>query len=199
MKADDNRKLPLDDDLILDGEPNKLFEYIRRLVKALTGNYVHLANIINLNDSNTTTSISTTGAGHITVLPWVYSSITQGTFIFVSDVLAWSHFYYRNGGTQDDRINYSVYLAAGTYTLNLLHLKTNNSGIIDISLDNYATSEGTVDAYNASTLYNQITTVTGIVVATAGLYTLSLKVGTKNASSSSYFMLLVMMSLFRTA
>lgn len=217
MKADDNRKLPLDEDLIKSEDSGGLFNYVRNLVKALTGNYNHLANIININDdlvtTNTTniatnvtniatnvTNIGTTGAGHVTILPVMYSSITQGTYVVTGNVLEWDSFYWQNSSvTQNDRINYAVYLAVGTYTLKYHYLKASAQGIVDFSLDNYATSEGTIDAYSAGVTYNNMTAITGIVIAAAGLFALSLKTATKNASSSAYGKAFNAITLFRTA
>lgn len=50
MKVDDKKKLPLDEGLILSENREDMLAYIKKLVKALEGNYAHLSNGINVNE-----------------------------------------------------------------------------------------------------------------------------------------------------
>jgi hypothetical protein len=139
------------------------------------------------------------GQGHITILPWHYSGITQGTWVFLADSAQIGTFIFTNNTThaQNDRIDYKVYLAAGTYTFSVLCETHPGSPIITLLFDE--ASQGTVDLYSASQTRNVIKTITGIVVATAGLYTVSIKAATRHASANDWLFYLSSISLFRTA
>ena len=101
-------------------------------------------------------------------------------------------------GAQNAEVTFKVLLAAGTWTLYLLHAKFNSFGIITFRVDGGA-SVGTIDLYNGSLIGNQRSTVAGIVVATSGIHDLNLKMETKNASSSNYFGDISLIQLARTA
>jgi hypothetical protein len=138
------------------------------------------------------------GEGHITILPWHYSAIIAGTWVFTFDGSSWWYGDFRNSSyNQNDQVDYKVYLDVGTYTFVSLHLVSSASGILTLLID--AVSVGTIDLYSGSSVYNTIKTITGISITTPGLKTLSCKVATKNASSSNYYMTLLGLSLFRTA
>ena len=105
--------------------------------------------------------------------------------------------YLTSSGAQNAEVGWDVVLAAGTWTISLLGLKTTSAGIITASLD--ASDVGTIDQYNGSTSYNQLQTITSISVAATGKKRLLLKVATKNASSSSYTAYITKLRLLRTA
>jgi len=138
------------------------------------------------------------GEGHITIFPWNYSDITQGTWAWSSSSGQYFYGDISNGGSHanGDRLNYKVYLDAGTYTFTVLGCKDGDTGILDFLIDEV--SKGTADTYGA-TANNSLFTVSGVVIATPGIKTLSLKVSGKNASSGGYYMYLTMISIYRTA
>ncbi len=144
--------------------------------------------------------LSTPGEGHLTILPHHYASITQGTW-----PISLSALYLTGGLTQNipsangDRINYIIYLAAGVYTLHLLTTTTSISGILDVSIDGFASSKGTIDLFTPSIAYNVIKTITGITISTSGLFTLSLKANGKHPLSGNYRIHLITLALFRTS
>lgn len=139
-------------------------------------------------------------AGHITIMPHAYSSITAGTWALISNPSQlWNGFIWNSTTADGDRINYKVYLAVGTYTFSLLCATANSYGILDVSLDGFSTSEGTLDLYTASTVFNVTKTITGITVAASGLVDLSLKLNGKNGSSSDYKAYISAIALFKTA
>ncbi len=145
----------------------------------------------------TATNFHDLGEGHITILPWNYSAITQGTWVFWATSGQWAGYTFENSTqAQNDQIDYQVYLVAGTYTFVLLAYHQTNSAILTLLID--AASVGTIDTYGAG-LANQRSTITSISVTTAGLKTVSFKAATKNASSSSYYLWLSAAALFRTA
>lgn len=139
------------------------------------------------------------GMGHITIQPWNYQSITQGTYIIQSlgsnqyATFGWIN----SSDTQNDEVIYNVFLAAGTYSLRTMMFKYTGQGIVSVYLD--ATIVGTIDGYSASVGYNVFDTITGITVAADGLYSLKLKMATKNGSSSGYLLGLSGLALWRTA
>ncbi|HLA37013.1 MAG TPA: hypothetical protein VJZ02_00935, partial [Candidatus Brocadiales bacterium] len=141
---------------------------------------------------------SASGEGHLTILPWAYNAIVQGTWAFNVDVnQATANSFYNSTAANLDQLDYKIYLAPGTYSLSLLGLKSSNRGIIDILLDSI--SVGTMDTYAASTVQNNVASLAGITVSTGGLKTLSVKVNGKNASSTGYYMDISSISLWRTA
>jgi hypothetical protein len=138
------------------------------------------------------------GEGHICILPWNFSAIIQGTWALVITASQALGFYIGNTAGQNDELNYKVYLAAGTYTLDLFGVLNSNNGIATITID--GVSQGTIDLYGTLT-YNTKGSLANIVVSTAGLKTLGIKIATHNASSSSpyYYFLFTQIALYRTA
>lgn len=126
-------------------------------------------------------------------------NVVQGTWATFEDASQPVHHIYLHNGTgtaQNDEITFPVALATGTYKFEIYYVKGNNCGILTLQID--GSSVGTIDMYNGSTSYDISGSITGIVVATAGLKTVSLKIATKNASSSNYRMNLTACSLIRT-
>jgi hypothetical protein len=75
-------------------------------------------------------------------------------------------------------------LDAGTYTVLFLHDKTASSGKMTITFD--GVSIGVIDLYNASTLRNLKSSISGVVVAAAGGHEIVVTIASKNASSAGY-------------
>lgn len=103
----------------------------------------------------------------------------------------------QSSGVQNDEVTFNAYLAAGTWTFHLLHVRDANRGIYTVSFD--AVDVGTIDGYNASSFANAQGNITGISVATSGIVAIRLKMATKNASSSSYFGDVQLLQMERTA
>lgn len=108
----------------------------------------------------------------------------------------------RNGfrvssGAQNDATAYDVTLAAGTWSIEVLHVKGTDTGTYSVQLG--GVEKGTIDGYNGSTTYNNRTTISSIAVASTGKVRLSLVMATKNASSSSYYGRIQHIQLRRTA
>ena len=139
-----------------------------------------------------------TGEGHITILPWNYSGITQGTWGWntqASQLFAGT--YYNSSNAQNDRIDYAVSLSAGTYSFILSFYATATGAILTLLLD--GNSVGTIDTYSGSNQYNQRGTITGIAVSTTGLHTISFKAATRNGSATGWSLYVSSAGLFRTA
>lgn len=86
--------------------------------------------------------------------------------------------------TQNNYLEWSVVLTAGTYTLVTVYAKNSDAGIATIAVNgsNLAT---TVDGYAATFTRNNLSTITGLTI-TAGTNTIRYTAATKNASSSNY-------------
>lgn len=97
----------------------------------------------------------------------------------------------------NDFIAWDVPLTAGTWTVTVLHDKDVNRGIATVTFD--ATTVGTIDTYNGSTVQNAATQITGIVVGADAIVRLKFAVLSKNASSSSYIFTPQHITLTRTA
>ena len=138
------------------------------------------------------------GEGHITILPLNYDSIGQGTFIAVMSVSAVNQLDWWNSSRANlDNLSYKIALAQGTYTLRIIGLKGEANGILDVDID--AVEVASFDQYAATTTWNTVYTQTGIVIASAGLKTLKVRIDGKNAASINYDMDLAQIALWRTA
>ena len=105
--------------------------------------------------------------------------------------------YKNSSAAMNDEIEFDVVLGAGTWTFELMWLKSAYSGIATLYLD--GVSIGTMDTYNATDAYNQLMSITGVVVATSGKKRLKIKITSKNASALSYYGYLQHIQLRRTA
>lgn len=129
--------------------------------------------------------IAARGEGHITILPYSYVNIGQGAWFLVLNPVYYLYSVFSNApGVNGDNISYQVYLAKGTYTLLLVATKGTSQCIIDF--DRNATEIASFDLYRAPVNYNERNIQAGIVVATAGLYTLKMRVDGKNALSTGF-------------
>lgn len=83
----------------------------------------------------------------------------------------------------NDYIEFSVYVAAGTYKTRVGLMQGSTSGIAECFID--GVSQYTVDLYAASTTGITVES-TSIVIATSGTHTWRYKAANKNGSSSGY-------------
>ena len=91
-------------------------------------------------------------------------------------------------------------LAAGTYRIAINYAKSANMGKFDLYMDGVKVSGATpLDAYAASTSYNNQWNVTGVVIATGGWHVLKILTNGKNASSSDYRLYVGAIVIHRTA
>ena len=105
---------------------------------------------------------------------------------------------YRSGpgnGVQDQSASWKVVLAAGTYSLDLIYVAWSDAGVMTWSLDDNAI--GTVDGYGNQ--YNSQATLGNIVVAEAGVKTLTVKVSSKADASQGFNAYLQAIQLRRTS
>lgn len=169
--------------------------------------------VIAIVGTNGTTGVVTSvngQAGDISLhVPWRFdiSMFTTaagkvGTWTTVVDTACVYNARLSSDGAQNNSLDYSVTLAVGTWTIELLHTTNSDSGIYTIQLDDGAgvfTTVGTIDAYTASITRNVLASVTGVVVTTFRKRTLRILVSTKNVSSSNYGAKLQQLTLRRTA
>lgn len=102
----------------------------------------------------------------------------------------------KSDGTQNAEIAWDVVLAAGTWTLELMHAKATDNGIYTVSVG--GTVVGTIDGYNAALSSNNLSALS-FVVGVSGKVRISLKMLTKNAASSAYTSRVQGLKLRRTA
>lgn len=88
-------------------------------------------------------------------------------------------------GAQNDSVTYDFACGAGTYEIELRHLRFGSRGIYTVKVD--GVTVGAVDGYVAggAVIFTR-SVLTGVAI-TAGQHTLTLAMLTKNASSSGYF------------
>jgi hypothetical protein len=102
----------------------------------------------------------------------------------------------QSSGAQNDEINFDVSLSPGTWVYEQMHSKGINIGIYTITVGDIVA--GTIDGYASPSSPNELNSLTGIIVPSAGVYRLKVKMATKNASSSDYFGVLQHIQLRRT-
>ena len=144
-------------------------------------------------------------AANYAEMPWTVPICTSG-FLPVSTVGTWSLNYddlailsgylKNNPAAINDEVNWDVIMSAGIWTVEVLHTRSTDCGIVTVQLD--GSSVGTIDLYG-TTARNIISSLAGVSVATGGKKRLKFLMATKNASSSNYFANLQHVALKRTA
>ena len=134
------------------------------------------------------------GEGLINIHPLQYSSIIQGTWVWVQ-----ANNWVSNTAARaiNDELNYKAFLAKGTYQAVVFFTTGPDHGNLHILID--GVDKGNADGYSGGILNYQRIVVADIVVTTSGLVTIGLKVASKNASSSDYYMYVNLVTLYRTA
>lgn len=169
----------------------------------LTATTVSATNVYATTITGTTVSATNVvggdpGEGRMFFLPWDYSAIIQGTWVFPYTTGHWFNiFAYNSSNVDGDEINFKAYLAAGTYSIQLAYAKDTAYAISNILIDD--TLALTTDHYNAGALNNQLNSATGIIVATSGLKTIKLKVNGRNPSCTNWYVPFCSFSIWRTA
>lgn len=157
-------------------------------------------------DAGTETLMSSGASGtqvfpHHALVYGIYPFTTTGfTFVGVSgDDPSYT------AGSQNDEAVFKVLLAAGTWRLDITHYVRTARGIYTFALSTDGSSYtdiGTVDGYAASPTTGTgtftVSSITGITVATSGLWFFRFKMATKNASSAGYSAWLKSAGLTRT-
>ncbi len=138
------------------------------------------------------------GEGHITILPWNNSGITQGTWVisvYTSQIMNGT--VYNSSDTQNDEIVYLVYLAAGTYQFKEVYVQNVTYAILTLLID--GVSVGTIDNYGVLQV-NVIGSISNIVISTSGLKAISCKAATRNAlNTTHWFLSMSSLAFWRTA
>jgi hypothetical protein len=156
------------------GVDTSLSTHLNDSFKAVTGN-IFLPGVIIDGKTGSCTLASTFGAMYL------YGE-ARPTGVAINDTIYWSN----------------VYIGGGTYTLNYMCIKKNDNGIVDILIDGSSTGTS-FDLYDATGgTANQTFTKTGVSI-TGGLHTVSIKVTSKNDSSSAYGICCQYLQLLKTA
>jgi hypothetical protein len=159
--------------------------------------YDTATNLLKVYDGATWTSMAPTGisSGHITILPYSYNAINQGTWAFTTDAsYMTSGVFYNTSQASGDSLTFKVYLAKGTYTFMSTTSSSGAGGILKANLG--VTLIASHDTYTGGA-GRQVTA--NIAVATDGLYDLTIFSNTKHGSSSGYYMQIHYLALWRTA
>jgi len=146
------------------------------------------------------TGVASAGGGSPLYIPIRQAgAVIQGTWSWDYYASHWcaNRFYNNAAAAVNDQIDFYVYLAAGTYSFIFFCKNDTAAGKVHILIDTI--DKGNVDLYAGSQLENQVETLADVVVGTAGVKTISLKVSDKNASSSNYECDLNGFAIVRTA
>ena len=106
-------------------------------------------------------------------------------------------FYLESSGVQNDQITFTTYMLSGTWTIQIMHSKNTNRGIMDVQID--GVSVGTIDGYDGAAQENQTGTISGVIVSTSSSKAVKILMSTKNASSSAYIGSINHIRLMKTA
>lgn len=102
-----------------------------------------------------------------------------------------------SSGAQNDQITWDIVLAAGTWTIELLHVQAADTGQYSVQLD--SVEKGVVEGYASDFTYNALSTITGITIPLTKKIEIKLKMATKHNSSSGYYGRITAIALKRTA
>lgn len=108
---------------------------------------------------------------HVDIWPWTNQKSVTGAVTRVNNTgyLGLGRLLWTNGAGA--RAGYwDVALDAGTWTLTLIYQKANNMNSMDWVLN--GNSLGNIDQYNATTVNNSVSQITGVIVASPGVYEL---------------------------
>lgn len=138
-------------------------------------------------------------SGHINVLPTSYDSISQGTWSIQSNKpnCLFNGYLWNPSSGDGDSVNYKVSLDKGTYTLKLLVVTGPSRGIVDIDID--GNEVASFDLYHATGGSNLSKIQTGIVISNSGIKELKIRIDGKNVASTTYYLTIQSISLWRTA
>lgn len=138
------------------------------------------------------------GEGHIVLMPADYDSIVQGTWVFIGGAAFVCGVLQNQTDADGDAFTLKAFLQAGTYTFMFLNsAQHTDRGIVDIDID--AVEVASFDFYSAVPITNARRTQTGIVVATTGLKTITVRVGGKNPLATHFYVAPEIMAFWRTA
>lgn len=102
-----------------------------------------------------------------------------------------------SGGSQNDFIQWKIFIPAGTWTVYVIHQTGTVYGIISVQIDDV--EKGTIDTYTDPGVWNVVGSVAGIVIATSATYTLKFKMATKNVASGGYYGVIMQVKLLRSS
>lgn len=138
------------------------------------------------------TSADSDAGSSLDDLPWVmdvppisYSATTGPGTVAQNTSNTWGSQVYATSA-QNEYIEFKVWLAEGTYDLNMVCSTFTSRAILDVTI-NGGSSVGTMDTYSASPVFNVTKTISGISISFTGVHTVRLTAATKNASSSNYY------------
>ena len=151
-------------------------------------------------DSWITGTTGDAGEGHISIFPRLYVSTTAGDWVYMSSTLPLGGYFYNSAHNDADDLTYRVFLAAGTYSMQLWYYASNNRGILKADIGGGTLAS--FDMYAASDNSDAVLTVNNISIGSSGVYTLTLKVDGKRVgppASTDYYAAIYLLNIYRTA
>lgn len=137
------------------------------------------------------------GEGHLPLIAWSFKTVLSGSWARLqNNIIYLAGIIYNTSASDGDEVAWPLYLSAGTYDIALVCNRVADSGIVKIDIDGVEVA--TFDLYNSPTQNSHYMLVTGVVVATPGLKTISARLDGKNPSSTSYLARLVALIFTRT-
>ena len=139
------------------------------------------------------------GSGNFFFLPQVPDTVGAGTFgITISANSNYQGLFRCTSANDGDNCTFNIgYFSAGTYTLEISYVTSNDKAKLDVFIDSDKVISAK-DMYNGAVVYGANHKETGITL-TEGVKTLKLALNGKNAASSGYAMDFNYIKLVRTA
>ncbi len=145
----------------------------------------------------TASDVNAIGEGYTGINLFNYDSVSVGTWVGTTNSLTLTHYQWSNSTSSNgDTVLYKTWLSTGTYSLNVLGQKANDAGILDIDID--GSEIASIDYYASAAVYNYVFSTATILIATADLKEIKLRVDGKNAKSSDYYVYPCDFALWRT-
>ena len=102
-------------------------------------------------------------------------------------------------GTSASYLEWDIPLQAGTWTIDVVYVKSHDAGNLSVSLDGNDVGPE-VDAYQPEEdgiEFNQVATFSGVNVTTTGIHSLRIRTATKNPASAGHLGYLTWIRLVR--
>lgn len=112
-------------------------------------------------------------------------TVVTGTPIInaISNLQPYCVFMFQGTAALNDETTIRFNLEPGNYTLHVLGITNSAYAISTVSID--GVTQGTIDWYTASVVYNVIKTL-AVTVSSSGVHSLNFKAASKNAASSNF-------------
>jgi len=134
------------------------------------------------------------GQAPVTYRPGMFMTVNQGTWVVILNA---GDGIYNSSDVNADGFTIKMFLAVGTYNLNLWFARGPTRGIIKVDIDGVNVLSR--DGYDAALNYDIQEAVVGIPITVSKLYDVKFRVDGKNVASTGYIVWIQRADFVRTA